>query len=69
MENHPIVLAPMLYLKDLTAAIDVYKNTFDAVEQRGVSGFIDHGAGTFLFVPAANSIRPNGHWPDRIVNL
>ena len=37
MENHTIILAPMLYLKDLAAAIDFYKNAFDAVEQWRVS--------------------------------
>jgi PhnB protein len=33
MENPTIILAPMLYLKDLTAAMDFYKNAFDALEQ------------------------------------
>lgn len=37
MENHTIGLAPMLYLKDLAAAIDFYKTAFDAVEQWHVS--------------------------------
>lgn len=37
MENDPIVLVPMLYLKDLAAAIDFYKNAFDAVEQWRIS--------------------------------
>lgn len=37
MENHTTVLAPMLYLKDLAAAIDFYKNAFDAIEQWRIS--------------------------------
>lgn len=37
MENHTTALAPMLYLKDLAAAIDFYKNAFDAIEQWRVS--------------------------------
>ena len=37
MEDHTPALAPMLYLKDLAAAIDFYKNVFDAIEQWRVS--------------------------------
>ncbi|HEU4551296.1 MAG TPA: VOC family protein [Chitinophaga sp.] len=37
MENQTTVLAPMLYLKNLAAAIGFYKNAFDAVEQWHIS--------------------------------
>ena len=37
MGNHTILLAPMLYLKDLAAAIEFYTNAFDAVEQWHIS--------------------------------
>lgn len=37
MEDHATMLAPMLYLKDLAAAIDFYKKAFDAVEQWHIS--------------------------------
>jgi PhnB protein len=37
MENNSIILAPMLYLKDVAAAIDFYKNAFTAVERWHVS--------------------------------
>lgn len=37
MEDHTIILAPMLYLKDLAAAIEFYKNAFDANEQWHIS--------------------------------
>ena len=37
MEDHTIILAPMLYLKDLAAAIEFYKNAFDAIEQWHIS--------------------------------
>jgi len=37
MGNHTITLAPMLYLKDLAAAIEFYTNAFDAVEQWHIS--------------------------------
>jgi len=32
MENHSTTLVPMLYLKNLAAAIEFYKNAFDATE-------------------------------------
>lgn len=37
MENDTIVLMPVLYLKDLAAAIEFYRNAFDAVVQWQVS--------------------------------
>ncbi|HEY8917932.1 MAG TPA: VOC family protein [Chitinophaga sp.] len=37
MEDHTTALAPMLYLKNLAAAIDFYKNVFSAIEQWRVS--------------------------------
>lgn len=37
MEDQTTALAPMLYLKNLAAAIDFYKNVFDAIEQWRVS--------------------------------
>lgn len=37
MEDHTIILAPMLYLKDLAAAIEFYKSAFDATEQWHIS--------------------------------
>lgn len=37
MEDHSIILAPMLYLNDLAAAIEFYKKAFDAVERWRIS--------------------------------
>lgn len=37
MKDHATVLAPVLYLKDLAAAIEFYKNAFDAVERWHIS--------------------------------
>jgi PhnB protein len=37
MEDHPAILAPMLYLNDLAAAIDFYREAFGAVEQWHIS--------------------------------
>jgi PhnB protein len=37
MEDHTIMLVPMLYLNDLAGAIDFYKRAFDATEKWHIS--------------------------------
>ncbi|HEY0611175.1 MAG TPA: VOC family protein [Chitinophaga sp.] len=72
MGNHEIILAPMLYLKDLAAAIEFYKNAFDAVEQWHISNpdgsihVAEMTIGTALFRMHEEVGRDNNLSPDTL---